>query len=67
MQIKSFSLDRSMTTKLPSQEEFENWTASQVADLLRQVLNLLCNTSENSVYIQLAETLNGFILGNQIS
>ncbi|XP_066179889.1 B-cell linker protein isoform X1 [Sylvia atricapilla] len=25
-----------MTTKLPSQEEFENWTASQVADLLRQ-------------------------------
>lgn len=53
-----------MTTKLPSQEEFENWTASQVADLLRQVLNLLCNTSENSVYIQLAETLNGFILGN---
>ncbi|XP_048166408.1 B-cell linker protein isoform X3 [Corvus hawaiiensis] len=36
MQIKSFSLDRSMTTKLPSQEEFENWTAFQVADLLRQ-------------------------------
>ncbi|XP_074401127.1 B-cell linker protein isoform X8 [Zonotrichia albicollis] len=25
-----------MTTKLPSQEEFENWTAFQVADLLRQ-------------------------------
>ncbi|XP_066047253.1 B-cell linker protein isoform X2 [Chamaea fasciata] len=36
MQIKSFPLDRSMTTKLPSQEEFESWTASQVADLLRQ-------------------------------
>uniref|UniRef100_A0A803VHD6 SH2 domain-containing protein n=1 Tax=Ficedula albicollis TaxID=59894 RepID=A0A803VHD6_FICAL len=36
MQIKSFSLDRSMTTKLPSQEEFENWTAFQVAALLRQ-------------------------------
>ncbi|KAM9549923.1 B-cell linker protein isoform 6-T6 [Guaruba guarouba] len=25
-----------MATKLPSQEEFENWTAFQVADLLRQ-------------------------------
>ncbi|XP_063261638.1 B-cell linker protein isoform X3 [Prinia subflava] len=25
-----------MTTKLPSQEEFENWTPFQVADLLRQ-------------------------------
>uniref|UniRef100_A0A8B9RTT8 B cell linker n=1 Tax=Accipiter nisus TaxID=211598 RepID=A0A8B9RTT8_9AVES len=25
-----------MATKLPSQEEFENWTAIQVADLLRQ-------------------------------
>ncbi|XP_018766302.3 B-cell linker protein isoform X7 [Serinus canaria] len=36
MQIKSLSLDRSMTTKLPSQEEFENWTPFQVADLLRQ-------------------------------
>ncbi|XP_062352282.1 B-cell linker protein [Cinclus cinclus] len=36
MQIKSFSLDRSMTTKLPSQEEFKNWTAFQVAALLRQ-------------------------------
>lgn len=29
-----------MATKLPSQEEFENWTAFQVADLLRQVLNV---------------------------
>lgn len=25
-----------MATKLPSQEEFENWNAFQVADLLRQ-------------------------------
>ncbi|KAK2536030.1 hypothetical protein Q9966_006707, partial [Columba livia] len=34
--IKSFSLDSNMATKLPSQEEFENWTAFQVAELLRQ-------------------------------
>lgn len=27
-----------MATKLPSQEEFEKWTAFQVADLLKQVL-----------------------------
>nr|XP_030132002.3 B-cell linker protein isoform X3 [Taeniopygia guttata] len=44
-----------MTTKLPSQEEFENWTAFQVADLLRQfgmpeaavVVEKLCMTGSH--------------------
>ncbi|KAM4896409.1 B-cell linker protein [Sylvia borin] len=36
-----------MTTKLPSQEEFENWTASQVADLLRQF-----GMSESAVVVE---------------
>ncbi|XP_014105832.1 PREDICTED: B-cell linker protein isoform X3 [Pseudopodoces humilis] len=36
-----------MTTKLPSQEEFENWTAFQVADLLRQF-----GMSESAVVVE---------------
>ncbi|KAM7169632.1 B-cell linker protein isoform 2-T4 [Macrochelys suwanniensis] len=36
-QIKSFSPDSKMATKLPLREECENWTTLQVADLLRQI------------------------------
>ncbi|XP_064319932.1 B-cell linker protein isoform X2 [Phalacrocorax carbo] len=35
-----------MATKLPSQEEFENWTAFQVAELLRQ-----CGMPESAVVV----------------